>query len=204
MSDAQLNANSDVIVVGRVLRVAAWEKAMVARNVPDTFTASLEVLGVTKGNVTPGDVLPVAWTDTNRYHPHFEGRCIYVEPYYPGEEVKTHLRKVDEFYETVYASNAKSIIRPAPTKRLPTKFGQVLGTDGSDSEPPPAPSPTAPSAPGQILGAEGTLGEVVAESTTRSREYFPTGQLFLAAGGSAILLALLVGYLVFRFRKGPA
>jgi hypothetical protein len=75
--------------VGRVVRVAAWKKALIGGNVPDTFTASLELLSVTKGNVKPGDVLPVAWTDTNRYHCHFQGHCIYIEPYYPGEEVKT-------------------------------------------------------------------------------------------------------------------
>jgi hypothetical protein len=165
---------SDVVAVVRVRQVTAGSE-------PGFFTAVLEVLSATKGQVKPGDLLTVTWvkveeesTDSRPVVSCGSSRPWYV-PYYPGEEVQTYLiwRTDVKVYKTT-AMNAKKVIRYG-IGRLPTKPGQVLTAEGFDSE-------------------------TMFDPATRARGYLSVVELLVRIGGPMILLASLVGLLAYRRR----
>ncbi len=89
MSDQELLDKSDLVAVVRVVSVSCTgvsKDAATGEDLP-SYLAQLQLVEVKKGEAKPGDVVLVTW--------HAISKKIvgpWAVPYYPGEEVLTHLR----------------------------------------------------------------------------------------------------------------
>ncbi|MGV1013941.1 MAG: hypothetical protein ACOYB4_03125 [Methyloceanibacter sp.] len=124
MSEGELLEKSDVVALVRVLSVACTSitKDKDSGEELPGYLANLQILEVKKGDVKPGDEVMVTWRaiPTGIVGP-------WTVPYYPGEEVWTHLTKRGggTFASTWW--NAKGeLVKPAQSTELPTTVGQML------------------------------------------------------------------------------
>jgi hypothetical protein len=125
MPEAELLEKSDVVALVRVLSVgctSVTKDEQTGEDLPG-YLATLQVLEVKKGDAKPGDEVLVTWRaiPTGIIGP-------WTVPYYPGEEVWTHLAKRSG--GVTYAStwwNAKGEpVKPPQTTELPVTVGQSV------------------------------------------------------------------------------
>lgn len=125
MSEAELEAESDVVALVRVMSVTCTSitKDKATGQALHGYLAKLRVLEVKKGEVRQGGEVLVTFREVpkNTLGP-------WTVHYYPGEEVWTHLVKREG--GVTYAStwwNAKGDeVKPPETKDLPTLIGQSV------------------------------------------------------------------------------
>jgi hypothetical protein len=125
MSAEELIANSDVAARVRVVSVTCEGVATddASGEALPFYSAELEVIEATKGDVQPGDILRV------RFRALPSG---IVGPwsvwYYPGEEVWTHLQRDDggSAYTTTWWNARGETLRDADVTELPTVPGVTV------------------------------------------------------------------------------
>jgi hypothetical protein len=153
MSDQELLDKSDLVAVVRVVSVSCTgvsKDAATGEDLP-SYLAQLQLVEVKKGEAKPGDVVLVTWhaVPTKIVGP-------WAVPYYPGEEVLTHLQKRET--GVAYAStwwNAKGEDVKAPASaELPTKPGETATPSkgapvgpSNDGEPAAPPTNRVPGQP---------------------------------------------------------
>ena len=125
MSTEELFENSDVVARVRVVAVTCMGVAtddMTGEALP-FYSADLEIVEVTKGDVETGDIVRVRFRalPTGIVGPW----SVY---YYPGEEVVTHLQRDDggSAYGTTWWNARGETLREADTTELPTEPGQTV------------------------------------------------------------------------------
>jgi hypothetical protein len=129
MGDAELEADSDLVALVRVMSVTCTsitKDPMTGEQLPG-YLAKLRVIEAKKGDVRPGGEVLV----TFRAVPQgaLGPWTVY---YYPGEEVWTHLikRAGGVTYATTWWNAKGKAVKPPETKELPTKVGEsVLAAD---------------------------------------------------------------------------
>jgi len=128
-SDEELMEQSDIVALVRVMSVTCTSITKHEKTGEDLpgYLAKLRVLEVKKGNVRPGGEVLVTW----RAKPK---KLIgpWAVPYYPGEEVWTHLvkRSGGVTYATTWWNAKGDEVKAPETKELPTQIGQsVLASD---------------------------------------------------------------------------
>jgi hypothetical protein len=125
MPEAELMEKSDVVALVRVLAVACTSVVKDENTGEDLpgYLATLQILEVKKGDVKPGDEVMVTW------------RAVptglmgsWAIPYYPGEEVWTHLAKRSGgvAYATTWWNAKGEPVKPAQITELPTKAGETV------------------------------------------------------------------------------
>jgi len=129
MSEAELAEKSDIVALVRVMSATCTsitKNKTTGEDLPG-YIAKLRVIKAKKGDVRPGGEVLVTWRAKSQ-------KLIggWTVPYYPGEEVWTHLTK--RAGGVTYAStwwNAKGDeVKPPETKDLPTTIGKsVLSTE---------------------------------------------------------------------------
>lgn len=133
MSEAELAEKSDIVALVRVMSVTCTsitKDKTTGEDLPG-YLAQLRILKVKKGDVRPGGEVLVTWRAKSQ-------KLIggWTVPYYPGEEVWTHLTK--RAGGVTYATtwwNAKGEEVAAPkSKDLPTTVGEsVLATETDET-----------------------------------------------------------------------
>jgi hypothetical protein len=138
MSAQELFDKSDLVAVVRVLSVSCTgvsKDAATGQDLP-SYLGQLQLVEVKKGEAKPGDVALVTW--------HAISKTIvgpWTVPYYPGEEVLTHLAKRESgvaYASTWWNAKGEDVKQPASTE-LPTNPGEAA-TPPKNREPgPPIP-----------------------------------------------------------------
>ncbi len=131
MSEAELEEKSGIVALVRVMSVTCTsiiKDKTTGEDLPG-YIAKLRVIKAKKGDVRPGGEVLVTWRAKSQ-------KLIggWTVPYYPGEEVWTHLTK--RAGGATYAStwwNAKGDeVKPPETKELPTVVGKSALSDKQD------------------------------------------------------------------------
>lgn len=129
MSDDELTEKSDLVALVRVLSVTCTS----ARKDPTTgqilpgYLAKLQVIETKKGDVKPGGDVLVTWRTVPK-----GALGPWAVPYYPGEEVWTHLTKRSggvTYASTWWNAKGKPVKEPE-TEDLPVQIGFTSGMRG--------------------------------------------------------------------------
>jgi hypothetical protein len=145
MPDQELLDKSDLVAVVRVLSVICTKVSKddaTGEELP-SYLAQLKLIDVKKGDAKPGDVVLVTWraVPTKIVGP-------WAVPYYPGEEVLTHLVKREggvAYASTWWNAKGEDVTKPDSTD-LPTKPGESVSPPKAGA-PGGAPKDGAPAAP---------------------------------------------------------
>jgi hypothetical protein len=145
MSAQELFDKSDLVAVVRVLSVSCTgvsKDAATGEDLPSYLGRQLQLVEVKKGEAKPGDVVLVTW--------HAISKTIvgpWTVPYYPGEEVLTHLAKRESgiaYASTWWNAEGEDMKQPASTE-LPTKPGETATpSKGGPAAPPRGGEPATP------------------------------------------------------------
>jgi hypothetical protein len=122
MNAKQLADASDLVALVRVVSVTCTGvKTSKSGKTLHQYKAMLELLEVEKGDHKAGDIVETWFTEVEAV----PGGAFSVF-YFPGEEVKTHLRGGPDLYEATWWNARGDIRRPARLAQLPESPGETL------------------------------------------------------------------------------